>query len=157
MCKKQGGCQVKKIIAITLLTVSLMSVLTVTLLAATYKAGPNVEPDVVFDKDFVANVYNGAITKRYNVGGWFSDARASTDISLANDYLGYAHVRIQELNGNIYTCSSKMEGVYGIDCNNVINSGIVSVPGQNYAVNVFYTGWREHPDGALDTYCVDGN
>lgn len=146
----------KKIIAITLLIVALMSALTVTMLAATYKAGAIAEADVVLDKDFVADVYNGAITKRYNVGGWLSDARASTDISLANDHLGYAHVRIQELNGNIYTCSSKMEGIYGMRCNNVINSGTVSVPGQNYAVNVFYTGWREYLNGTLNVFCVDG-
>lgn len=105
----------KKIIAVTLTVVALLSALTVTVFAEQYEATPKVN----FSEDYIVSVFNGALTRRYNTGGWFSDVRASTDISLANDHSGYAHVWIQGLNREIKTGGSSMDGTYGKDCNNV--------------------------------------
>ncbi len=86
-----------------------------------------------FSEQYIVSIGGGVMTMRYNPGGLFSNVRASTDLSVANDENGTAYVWIMALN-------NQEANSYGYDkVNNVINSGKAKIPGQSYAKNAFHS------------------
>ena len=79
---------------------------------------------------------NGAIIMHYKPGGWFTNVRASTDVSVSNDATGYAFTFIKALNSDIASISSSEKD------GNIVNSGEASVSGQDYAEMVNHLGTR---------------
>lgn len=86
-----------------------------------------------FSKPYIELKGDGVMTMRYNPGGWLTNVRASTDLSVANDEKGTAYVWIMALN-------NQEANSYGYDkVNNVINSGKVKIPGQSFAKEAFHS------------------
>lgn len=113
----------KKAIVSFFVVVTIIGVCITTSFATTHTR--NIEVD--FSKNYTMNKENGMMTLRYNTGGWFTNVRASTDLSISNDAIGKASVYLKALNGKeASSVSLHREGT-------VINSGKVQVSGQEYA------------------------
>lgn len=139
----------KKTMVTTVLVSVLLIIFTVSAYAYTYEYNPT---DIDFTQDYIVSMFDSQMTRRYNTGGWFSDCRASTDVSVSNDELGYSFVHIWAVNGDDAYLNCDYDGIYGRDCNNVVNSGIAKVSGQDYAKKVKHYSWRLNSCGEKDKY-----
>lgn len=100
--------------------------------------------NIDFSKSYITSKDYGAVTLRYNPGGWFSDARASTDLSVANDQTGIATVVIQGMGS-----TEKISSSHTIVSNGIINSGIAKTSGIDYAVYCWHSATRYQKDNSL--------
>lgn len=82
---------------------------------------------VDFSNNYIIPMADGAVTLRYNVKNLFYSVRASTDVSVSNDATGMAYISIRALNNEISSSSGYTKS------GNIINSGIATVAGQEYA------------------------
>lgn len=85
-----------------------------------------------FEKNYKNHWYDSAVYCGYTVGGWLTDASASTALSVSNDADGYAEVVITALNGTSYKAYSLQAS------SGWINSGSAVGKGSDYAKKVVH-------------------